>query len=190
MISTIVVARKKKNCGPSKNIRRELVFEKIGNFKGVTACGKTYSKEFYIPKIFDAYWHEVTEICQSYGMDAVSLETKKEAEALLSFLALYKWEAKSNFYIGGMTLKHGDKNNFFWTNSGNRIEFELDWGKSQPDGWEKPEWGKESCLSIRRDDKNGGRLGFNDVFCNAYRADNFVCELIKQENVDDQWSKI
>lgn len=173
MISKIIAKKCEK---PAIHLISDLIFQKIGHFAGQNGCNQHYFKEYYIPRNYIAHWHQVKKICEQHGLKALSLENKRESDQLLKFLEPYKSKTKFSFYIGGMALDAGNKNDFYWITSGNRINYDLQWGKGQPDAWEQPNWGQERCLSVGRDDDNEGKLGYNDVFCNAYRAESFVCQ--------------
>lgn len=174
LISTVIA---EKNCTHKSRINPvdNLVFLNIGRFAGFDKCDRQYHKEYYIPRYFKAHWYQVKRICESFELEAVSLDTAVESDSLLRLLEPHKDKASHNFYIGGMTLNKGTDDEWYWINSGSKINYELNWERSQPDGWEKPGWDKEQCLAVSSND-DGGVLGYNDVFCNAYRADKFVCQ--------------
>lgn len=171
MITKIIAGHN--NCAPKTDPIDSLVFINIGKYSGIDNCKNQYEKEYYIPRHFKAYWHQVKRICESYGLDAVSLETGPESDYLLRLLEPQKHNIP--VYIGAITRKPGSKNDWFWINSGNKIDYDLFWCENQPDGMSKPHWGNEQCLSITID-KKVKKLGFNDVFCNRYETAKFVCQ--------------
>lgn len=164
-------------CGLGVHPIDGLTFIKIGRYEGFDACGKSYIKDYFIPRFFKAYWYQVKTICETHGLDVNSLETKEES---LNLLRLLKVQSSKDFYIGGMALKPKSKNDWYWISSGKKIDYDLAWAKDQPAGWSQPGWGNERCLSINTDIKGDKEsLRFNDVFCDNYQSQKFVCESYK-----------
>lgn len=174
MMSTVFAQDAGGNDQPGKT-DDDLVFIKIGNFSGTDSCELDYFKEYYIPRHFKAHWYQVRNICEAHGFKSLSLEIREESDALLGFLEPYKYKTPTCFYIGGMTLSLRNKEDWYWISYGNKITFDLTWNNGQPDGWSQPMLDRERCLAISRDDA-AGTIGFNDVFCNKYRAEKFVCQ--------------
>lgn len=181
-VPTTIVAQEA--CGLGFDPIGSLTFIYIGLYEGIDTCGRTYTKEYFIPRFFKAYWHQVKAICEAHGLGISSLETKEESDYLLKLLELQTSQKSHNFYIGGMALKAGSKNDWYWINSGAKISYDLYWKTGNPDGFTQPGWGAERCLSIAKDPKNERR--YNDVFCDPYLPDKFVCETFKFKNDEEQ----
>ena len=60
------------------------------------------------------------------------------------------------YYIDGMTTTPHSPTDWYWTNSGNKVSFPMQWAFGQPDFA-----GDEYCLSIVPSE------GFNDIACNS-----------------------
>lgn len=174
MIST-AIAEEEEFCGGAIDPDKDLNFIEIGKFTGPDRCEKSYNSRYYIPRQFKAYWFQMPGICKSYGMTPLAIETAAEAKAVLHLLKPYK-DLDDVFFIGGMALKAASLTDWYWINNGQKISFALDWNEGQPDGWTTKDntWlGREKCLSIAW---HKGKLGFNDVFCSAFKRRKFICE--------------
>ena len=72
-------------------------------------------------------------------------------------------------HVEGTTTKLGSSTDWYWTNSGVKIPYNLIWNPTQPDN------GKgagEACLSLQRFQ---GKYAFNDYFCSINETV-FICQ--------------
>jgi len=76
-------------------------------------------------------------------------------------------------FVDAMTPSPGSKNNWYWTQTGRKISFNIPWATSNPSGRH------EQCLSIGRHGINNP-LSFNDVPYDGYK-NIFLCQ--KQINM-------
>lgn len=93
---------------------------------------ESVEKEYFIPHHLKAIWSNARSICQSYGMDYLSLDTEKEYNHVLQLLKNDAANIPQWLYIGAITEEAGSQNNWYWVSSGNRITFPLKWAANQP----------------------------------------------------------
>lgn len=102
-------------------------------------------------------------------MELVSLDSREEANRFLR-LARRKASWFELFtHVGAITLEGGNRYEYFWVNSGNRINYPLRFAPGQPDNF----WGNEHCLGLI---KYGDEFFFNDFPCAEKKA-KFICQL-------------
>jgi len=65
-------------------------------------------------------------------------------------------------FVDGITLTPKSPTDWYWTNSGEKIPYTIQWNKGEPNNYSN----NENCLSIGRRIRND-TLGFSDHFCNA-----------------------
>lgn len=148
----------------------DLVFKKIGSHS--SGCPKTIEKSYFIPRFFTADWYEALTICKEYGMKLATAENNEQSDALARMLDPHKADASVGFHVGGLTLAIAYPTEFYWLDSGNRIEYDLHWHTNQPDGNTVGTLGRERCLGITK----FPFMAYNDINCNSYTKDSFVCE--------------
>jgi hypothetical protein len=134
-----------------------------------------YQKTYYLPKSFLTEWQHARGICQQYGMEIISFESSEEANNFLDIVEKYNLHETPPYwiYIGGMTNVLKSKSDWYWMNSGNKVNYELKWGPGEPNNNN----GREYCLDIGRynvDDKN--LPFFNDAGCYS-KSYMFVCQI-------------
>lgn len=128
-------------------------------------------KTFWISTHFQAYWDQAKTICSSYGMEFLSLESLQEADGLLSLChkknALFdQWT-----HIGGVTTVPKSKTEWYWVETGKKVNFTLKFGSGQPDN----AGGKEWCLSLGKQPSNS--FFFNDINCYGMHQFKFICQV-------------
>lgn len=109
-----------------------------------------------------ANWMSAFEICRSYGMELLTLETLAENKELLSlgsrFCLKSVWIAASD---------RGRRFEFVWTNTGLRVTNAL-WSKGQPEDY----LGIERCVAYQFEEPN---VGWKVASCNNTVP--YFCEL-------------
>lgn len=107
-------------------------------------------------------------ICQSYGLEILSLDSKKEHDEFL------KQAVKSGspivgewFATGGIATKTLSVSDWYWMNSGEHIDYNLKWAGGEPNG------ASERCLWLR---KVGNDFSFYDVGCEEGSNQSFICQ--------------
>jgi Lectin C-type domain len=128
-------------------------------------------KSYYLPRFFRKRWQEARPVCQSYGMEILSLETAPEFDHFQNLCKrqanLFDW----NIVVGGATLVGRSRHHWYWTNSGNHINYSMRFGPGEPNNVNNSEF----CLSIL---KYSNDFLFNDMNCNDNRLFQFVCQKI------------
>lgn len=105
-------------------------------------------------------------------MDVVSLETREEMEKFVKLAALNKGLFDDYVHIGGTTTVGKSTNNWYWVNSGNRVQYTLPLLKEGNDFKNNNEW----CLTVKTGPD--GVLAFNDIDCNG-SVYSLVCQKIR-----------
>jgi len=143
----------------------------ISRLGGVDNSNLKYVKTYYVSTTNRISWSDVRPICQSHGMDFVSLETLDEVGKFFTLFGSSP-DASDNFYsVGGITSRAGTVDSYIWLNSGNRISYELPFASGEPNNL----GGHENCLSIGRSAYNSSNFLFNDIDCtNSFIR--FICQ--------------
>ena len=135
---------------------------------GATACAQPYEKSYYLVKHLKTFWLHARGICQSYGMEFASLETKAEADHFLGLcdknIALF---TDDYTHIGAITMV--GKTDWYWVNSGKKVDYPIKWMVGQPDFYAANEF----CLTVR---KTPGDFSFNDLNCYGAFESKFICQ--------------
>lgn len=141
-------------------------FNCFHNPGGTTNCGTTFQKSYFLPKFFKTFWIHSRSICQSYGMEALSLETKTEAENFFDLLTKNHQQLEELTHIGGVTsvLRASDK--WYWVNSGKKVNYTMKFHPGHPDG-------AGYCLSAQ---KRGSEFYFKDLPCHSNYELKFICQ--------------
>lgn len=136
--------------------------------EGTTSCGNAYAKTYYISHVFKTHWTHARSICQSYGMEFLSLETLQEQN---SFFKLCENKAdlfEDWTFIGGYTIEGKSLDKWYWVNSGKRIDYSLTFGHGMPDFG----WNQEFCLCLGKQTKT---FFMNDALCQGFEK-KFICQ--------------
>ncbi|CAG9809164.1 unnamed protein product [Chironomus riparius] len=147
----------------------DAAFAEIGRYYGQVNDWK-YRKVYFISKYFKSSWAEAKAICRSFDLELATFEN------LVEFTNFQKILKAANpfppnidmVHVDGMTPNTGSTTDWYWTNSGVKIPYTLQWNPGQPDN----AGGQEACLTIR---KYGGDYAFNDYFCSE-RTTYFICQ--------------
>jgi hypothetical protein len=143
---------------------------------GESNCEQEYEKTYWLSTHFEAHWIEAKMICSNFGLEFVSIDSINESNHLLGLcdqnISLFDiWT-----HIGGITTVAGSKTEWYWVESGKKVNFNLKFDKGQPDNKN----GIENCLSIG---KAPGNFYYNDIPCSGGAAFKFICQSkeVKQE---------
>lgn len=114
-------------------------------------------------------------ICHSYGMEFLSLDSGQEAEKFLQLCAsnINLFDEWTN--IGGLTKVAKSTTEWFWVATGEKLNFNLNFMPGEPnDGGGTGV--NEMCLSFKFSD--AGKALFNDIKCYQYgiHSYKFVCQ--------------
>lgn len=137
------------------------------NFKLIQGY-ENNEKTYFIPRYFTASWIHSRSICKAYEMDFVSLDTLAEAQNFLKICRENAGYFGRWTHIGGITLEGASTESWYWVDSGNHINYTLNFGSGQPDNY----GGNELCLSIGK--YAGNQFYFNDIRCEVTAV--FVCQ--------------
>lgn len=132
--------------------------------------------KYFAPRWFKASWHNARSICQSYGMEFLTIESEAEQNYLLDTLkyssAVFsdKW-----VHIGGITTSCGSRDMWYWVDTGNKVNFPIKWHKNDPNCSN----GSEPCLALGKFEEEDGNVYVVDIQCNG-AIEKFLC---KQKNI-------
>lgn len=108
-------------------------------------------------------------------MELATMETLSEANAVLTMADNHSFlRALSNsiLWIDGITLTPMSKTDWYWSDSGEKIDFSIPWLANQPNSAD------QRCLSIAKETINQ-KFGFNDGTCSSTSfMVRFICERI------------
>lgn len=116
-------------------------------------------------------WFEANVICQSFGMEFLSLDTKDEHDKFVKLIngKLDIFDGLGKYtYVGGMALNPGSTSGWRWVSSGKSINYPLKFHPGQPDNT----GGIEFCLNLTF---HMSELLFNDAPCS--REYQFICQM-------------
>lgn len=134
--------------------------------------GKTSTKTYYLANsiFFKTDWVGAYNFCKDNGMELVALSTENEANNLLSLCSANaaNFQGLSPF-IGAITPTAGSTTDWFWYESGEKINYALIWQSRQPDN----ALGVENCLQIGI--SSSGKWGFGDSNC-YQTTSTFMCQ--------------
>jgi hypothetical protein len=136
---------------------------------GESSSNQQYEKTYWLSTHFQVFWHQAKTLCSSYGLEFVSVDSIKESNHFLGLceqnIGLFDlWT-----HIGGLTTVGGSRTEWYWVESGKKLNFNLKFGAGQPDN----AGGDEMCLSLGR---APGNFFYNDIPCYGVHAYKFICQ--------------
>ncbi|KAL7036614.1 hypothetical protein ACKWTF_008871 [Chironomus riparius] len=150
----------------------DVAFIKLGTYRGFTDGDTEYQKSYFLSRYSSSLWAESHAICNAYNLELASMETLQEARVFLSMTendtniksltAVWLW-------IDAITLVEKSTNDWYWTKSGKKISFSLDWIDGNPSG------NGQFCLVVGKANINT-KFAFNDGNCGS--SFKFVCQRI------------
>lgn len=132
--------------------------------------GDTDLKKYFIPHHLEAVWSNARSICQSYGMDYLSMDSEDEYKHVLQLLKDNAASIPQWLYIGAITKEARSKNHWYWVSSGNHITFPLNWAANQPNNHPPS---KEYCMTFEKQGNNNFLI--HDCPCNVNLC-KFICQ--------------
>lgn len=115
-------------------------------------------------------------LCKTYNLQFASIKTLNEAYAVMNMINRNPdLGVRDNLwvYIDGIGLTLRSPIDWYWTESGDKIDFAMPWLTGQPDTAGGAEW----FLSIGKYTKDT-QIGFNDIpgtnFVNAFLCQKFI----------------
>ena len=141
------------------------------NVQYLTAMNDNHGKEYFVSNEFRTTGSQLRAICRSFGMDTVSLDTVDEQNTFLNICNKNRAILDSSMtLIGGYTRTPRSTNDWYWVNSGNRVNYTLKFSQGQPDF----AYDREYCLSVW----GKPSVSFNDVGCGPPENRKFFCQKI------------
>lgn len=134
----------------------------------VSEHGDTYRKDYFISRHFKIAWQESRAICQSFGMEFVSMDTEKEYNRLIELLASNAAMVGQYNYVGAMTRDPRNQK-WYWLNSGRRITYPIKWAANEP-----TDAGEQFCLYLEK--VAGNQFHFHDGSCTSLGLGKFICQ--------------
>lgn len=135
---------------------------------GVDGNGVAYTKKFWYPTHFLANWQDAKLLCNSYKMQFATLDSQREAD---TFLFLYGQKAALftiDSYIGAITTILLSTTDYYWVESGLKVNFPLIFTAGQPNNQD----GNQMCLAVNKADG----YKFNDLGCYSAVPSKFFCQ--------------
>lgn len=133
--------------------------------------GTEYEKIFYVPRQYKTSSCLVRPVCKAHGFDIASLDTLQEFNVvnLLCQRHMQNLLHNDSVLIDGLAMQKMSKSDWYWTNSGKKINYEMEWAPNQPNFQKQNQW----CLSL-----DNSNYKFNDIKC---YDDNhtFMCQKIQ-----------
>lgn len=127
--------------------------------------------KYYLSKLFETEWQHAKSICQSYGMEFLSIESEAEQTHLLnslskhgSFFGVHEWVS-----IGAMTTTCGSQDLWYWVDTGKKVNFQFAWGQSNPNCKND----SEMCLCLGK--RVNGSFYIGDIWCKG-TPQRFLCK--------------
>jgi hypothetical protein len=138
--------------------------------------GSFYQKIYYYPRYVNVTWIEAKMLCKTYNLQLATIQTLNEAYAVMNMINRNAdLGVRDNLwvYIDGMGLTPRTSTDWYWSESGNKIDFTMPWLTGQPDTAGGAEW----FLSIGKYTKDT-QIGFNDIpgtgFVNAFLCQKYI----------------
>lgn len=135
-----------------------------------------HRKIYYVPRAFRADFVSIRSVCQSYGMEFLSLDTEEEAHFFMDMCQQNYNELGTQMFVGAMTTVGKSLTNWYWVSSGNKVMYSLPFNVNEPNFNHNNEW----CLATAKNSLGG--IAFNDLPCSGYH-ERFFCQ--KLENLTE-----
>lgn len=125
-------------------------------------------KTYYLSEFFRADWVGAYNFCRANGLQLAIIDSTDEATKFLGFLNNYI--SASTVYIGAMSATIGDKSNWLWFKTGQKVSYSFTWNSKEPNGQTT-----ENCIGLVAKKKS---FLYSDLACSGYLNSflNFVCQ--------------
>jgi hypothetical protein len=111
--------------------------------------------------------------CSSLGLELASFETREESDWFSDIFVASRQDIDPGWcFIGGMRMTNDaevSKTNWYWLNSGQKINYELTWDPQFPDNINGIQW----CLCLSKSGRNA--TIYADIRC-YNREESFICQ--------------
>lgn len=139
--------------------------------EGVDSGGSHYEKTFWYPYAFRGTWAEAKQICDSFDMGLISLESDAEANHFLAIYERYGPLFDTWTHIGAVATLTKTLTDWFWIENASKLNFTLRFLPGMPDNY----GGNEVCLSLTN---SAGSYYFNDLKCYENYMQRFICQTV------------
>lgn len=106
-------------------------------------------------------------------MELASFETKEESDWFSDIFVASRQDVDPSWcYIGGIRIFKDDepsKENWYWLNSGRKINYDFDWSPSEPNNINGTQW----CLCLTKSQRKS--TAYADIQC-FNRDESFICQ--------------
>ena len=124
-------------------------------------------------KFFKSTWLKARAVCKAFDLELATFETSDEVQHFFNKIGLIDYFNSNNYryaFVDGISLTPKSPTDWYWTNSGEKVPYNLLWAKGEPNHANT----NEICLSIGNGIKTDP-LGFNDHGCDA-ALEHFICQ--------------
>lgn len=117
-------------------------------------------------------WVTAGPVCNSYGLEFVSLETHSQSEAFLKICLENAHLFDTHTFIGAISETGTSPDDFYWMNSGKKVGYRLQFAVGEPSTYNKNEF----CLTLKK--SYYSEFAYNDYDCSD-STDNFICQKVQ-----------
>lgn len=136
----------------------------------VDANNVPFTKTYWYPTHFRASWEDAKLLCNSYKMQYLSLDSQHEVD---NFFVLFEQRAAlfdANTHIGALTTIGKSLTEWYWVESGLKVNFVITWIASNPNNADN----NQMCMGLEK--SSPGVNKFNDVTCWNGIKSKFICQ--------------
>lgn len=127
--------------------------------------------KYFLPRFFKVEWQHARSICQSYGMEILTLESVTEQNYLLNLLkqhsalfGVHEW-----INIGAMTTTCASRDLWYWVVTGSKVSSPIKWATDVPNCVND----NKMCMALGKfEDEN---FYFVDIWCSG-QSHKFLCK--------------
>lgn len=133
--------------------------------------GRGTMKYFWEPTFLKATWQQALSLCQGFGLQLASFDSKAEED---NFLLSKSQMVASFLYIGafGTVARSSSNANWVWVSTGRPISYALNWASGEPNNANSA----QRCLAITW---QSNTYRYDDSFCIDRGTSSFLCQSIE-----------
>ncbi|XP_061507568.1 C-type lectin 37Da [Anopheles gambiae] len=133
-------------------------------------------KSYYLGTTFRLNWHKAAAFCRSQGLFLVSINSQSQLDEVIEYVNKSGFfnanESNLQLWTSGNDL--GEKNQFLWTSTGERITFNQ-WTQGEPNHAQVGNCTVEHCVVLQHYQNGlGATYSFDDRACEWQYY--FMCE--------------
>lgn len=122
---------------------------------------------------FRVEWHQAMSLCSAFGMELVSIDSRNEFDHFENLCRTNEHLFGNFFHIGGLVKVAKSTTEWYWTNSGQKINFDLTFAPGEPNN----AGGNQMCMCLT---KHLPHFLFDDIQCLGANPERFVCQKLIQ----------